>query len=140
MGDRSLVQTISGIEPPAAEEGTAFGRLPATVGRACPGSPQEGPARAAQRLPSCKRSGARGRSLWTHLGKPGSRELLRRVVQIEAGDLASAEEDPVLADTLQGPHGDPFALEGIRHAAGLAAEADIALGGADGSQDVACLV
>jgi len=38
--------------------------------RACPGSEQEGPARAAQCFRE-RRSGARGRCLFAHLGKPG---------------------------------------------------------------------
>ena len=38
--------------------------------RACPGSEQEGPARVAQ-CPHERRSGARGRCLFAHLGKPG---------------------------------------------------------------------
>src|SRR5882672_3357756 len=137
MGNRSSVERYPNLTVAAGP----FEPLPVTGGRACPGSPQEGPARAAQRLHGCKRSGARGRSLWTHLGKPGSREgLLRGVAQIEAGDLAGAEEDAVVAVALQGPHGNAFAMEGIWHAPRLAAEADIALGGADGSQDVAGLV
>jgi hypothetical protein len=43
--------------------------VPASM-RACPGSEQEGPARAAQCLRE-RRSGARGRCLFAHLGKPG---------------------------------------------------------------------
>ena len=38
--------------------------------QACPGSEQEGPARVAQ-CPHERRSGARGRCLFAHLGKPG---------------------------------------------------------------------
>src|SRR5450432_2527670 len=65
---------------------------------------------------------------------------LRCIAQIEAGDLAGPEEDPVLAVVLERPHGDAFALEGIRHAPELAVEADIALGLADDPHDFARLV
>jgi hypothetical protein len=40
------------------------------LGQACPGSEQEGPARVAQ-CPHKRRSGARGRCLFAHRGKPG---------------------------------------------------------------------
>ena len=40
------------------------------VEQACPGSEQEGPARVAQ-CPHERRSGARGRCLFAHRGKPG---------------------------------------------------------------------
>src|SRR5215471_11296491 len=40
------------------------------LGQACPGSEQEGPARVAQ-CPHERRSGARGRCLFAHRGKPG---------------------------------------------------------------------
>ena len=40
------------------------------LGQACPGSAQEGPGRVAQ-CPHKRRSGARGRSLFAHRGKPG---------------------------------------------------------------------
>ena len=40
------------------------------LGQACPGSEQEGPARVAQ-CPHKQRSGARGRCLFAHRGKPG---------------------------------------------------------------------
>src|SRR5438477_4551189 len=42
----------------------------AVLGQACPGSEQEGPARVAQ-CPHERRSGARGRCLFAHRGKPG---------------------------------------------------------------------
>src|SRR3982750_3311777 len=42
----------------------------AALGQACPGSEQEGPARVAQ-CPHERRSGARGRCLFAHRGKPG---------------------------------------------------------------------
>jgi hypothetical protein len=42
----------------------------AALGQACPGSEQEGPARVAQ-CPHERRSGARGRYLFAHRGKPG---------------------------------------------------------------------
>jgi hypothetical protein len=69
------------------------------AGRACPGSPQEGPAREAK-CPHERRSVARGRSLWAHLGKPGSCELL--LVQLcrldEAGAAFFAQAIAVAAD------------------------------------------
>src|SRR5439155_26379978 len=42
----------------------------AVLGQACPGSEQEGPARVAP-CPHERRSGARGRCLFAHRGKPG---------------------------------------------------------------------
>src|ERR1700759_4955122 len=42
----------------------------AALGQACPSSEQEGPARVAQ-CPHERRSGARGRCLFAHRGKPG---------------------------------------------------------------------
>jgi hypothetical protein len=49
--------------------GVEKGPLPG-MGQACPGSEQEGPARVAQ-CPHERRSGARGRYLFAHRGKPG---------------------------------------------------------------------
>ena len=61
-----ICQTASNRDP-----GSASKRDPSrAVGQACPGSEQEGPARVAQ----CRherRSGARGRCLFAHRGKPG---------------------------------------------------------------------
>ena len=60
-----------------------------TGDRACPGSPREGPAR-----------GARGRALWTHVGKPGSRTLLRADCRgfDQAGAALFAQPVAVAAD------------------------------------------
>ena len=53
------------------DPGSAWNRNPSqTSGQACPGSEQEGPARVAQ-CPHERRSGARGRCLFAHRGKPG---------------------------------------------------------------------
>jgi hypothetical protein len=67
--DRSFMPMIHGIAFTAVNrraKGTPF----SASMRACPGSEQEGPARAAQCLRE-RRSGARGRCLFAHLGKPG---------------------------------------------------------------------
>jgi len=73
------------VLPPLSEDGatiacqTASNRDPRSaskrdpspaLGQACPGSEQEGPARVAQ-CPHERRSGARGRCLFAHRGKPG---------------------------------------------------------------------
>src|SRR5947209_8916616 len=59
-------QTASNRDP-----GSALKRDPSpALGQACPGSEQEGPARVAQ-CPHERRSGARGRCLFAHRGKPG---------------------------------------------------------------------
>src|SRR5205814_3416497 len=59
-------QTASNRDP-----GSAWKRDPSQAsGQACPGSEQEGPARVAQ-CPHQRRSGARGRCLFAHRGKPG---------------------------------------------------------------------
>ena len=59
-------QTASNRDP-----GSAWKRDPSrALGQACPGSEQEGPARVAQCLHE-RRSGARGRYLFAHRGKPG---------------------------------------------------------------------
>jgi hypothetical protein len=63
---RSASQTASNRDPGSAskrDRARAFGQ-------ACPGSEQEGPARVAQ-CPHERRSGARGRCLFAHRGKPG---------------------------------------------------------------------
>ena len=53
------------------DPGSASKRDPSpALGQACPGSEQEGPARVAQ-CPHERRSGARGRCLFAHRGKPG---------------------------------------------------------------------
>ena len=53
------------------DPGSAWKRDPSpALGQACPGSEQEGPARVAQ-CPHERRSGARGRCLFAHRGKPG---------------------------------------------------------------------
>src|ERR1700719_2129407 len=53
------------------DPGSASKRDPSpALGQACPGSEQEGPARVEQR-PHEPRSGARGRGLFAHRGKPG---------------------------------------------------------------------
>src|SRR5207245_8531969 len=53
------------------DRGATWDRSPSqTAGPACPGSEQEGPARVAQ-CPHGRRSGARGRCLFAHRGKPG---------------------------------------------------------------------
>src|SRR5579885_1450342 len=84
---------------------------------------------------------ARGRPAlaWLLDMAPSSAALLR-VAQIEAGDLAGPEEDPIMAIAREGAHGDAFALEGVGHAPELPVEADIALGRADGAQHVSRLV
>jgi hypothetical protein len=59
-------QTASNRDP-----GSAWKRDPSlALGQACPGSEQEGPARVAP-CPHERRSGARGRCLFAHRGKPG---------------------------------------------------------------------
>ena len=59
-------QTATNRDP-----GSASKRDPSpALGQACPGSEQEGPARVAQ-CPHERRSGARGRCLFAHRGKPG---------------------------------------------------------------------
>src|SRR6266513_6330599 len=61
-----ICQTASNRDP-----GSARKRNPSpALGQACPGSEQEGPARVAQ-CPHERRSGARGRCLFAHRGKPG---------------------------------------------------------------------
>jgi hypothetical protein len=61
-----VCQTASNRDP-----GSASKRDPSpALGQACPGSEQEGPARVAQ-CPHERRSGARGRCLFAHRGKPG---------------------------------------------------------------------
>src|ERR1700730_4215729 len=64
--DHGKCQTASNRDP-----GSAWKRDPSpALGQACPGSEQEGPARVAQ-CPHERRSGARGRCLFAHRGKPG---------------------------------------------------------------------
>ena len=63
---RLSCQTASNRDP-----GSASKRDPSpALGRACPGSEQEGPARVAQ-CPHERRSDARGGCLFAHRGKPG---------------------------------------------------------------------
>jgi hypothetical protein len=63
---RFVCQTASNRDPGSAWKKDPFRAL----GQACPGSEQEGPARVAQ-CPHERRSGARGRYLFAHRGKPG---------------------------------------------------------------------
>ena len=62
--------TVSIGEQKGPRIGVQKGPLCRVSLRACPGSEQEGPARVAQ-CPHQRRSGARGRCLFAHLGKPG---------------------------------------------------------------------
>src|SRR6202040_100374 len=66
MVEAAVCQTARNRDP-----GSASKRDPSpALGQACPGSEREGPARVAQ-CPHERRSGARGRCLFAHRGKPG---------------------------------------------------------------------
>src|SRR6478609_2778170 len=77
MEMKALIESAWGSDDPTCQTasnrdpGSAWKRDPSrALGQACPGSEQEGPARVAQ-CPHERRSGARGRYLFAHRGKPG---------------------------------------------------------------------
>jgi hypothetical protein len=66
----SMLTSLSNGKQSGPRIGMEKGPPSRALGQACPGSEQEGPARVAQ-CPHERRSGARGRYLFAHRGKPG---------------------------------------------------------------------